>query len=152
MEKTFDILMEQAEDCLREYSKKQDWTTNDLCSIRDAVSIYEKLQKIVANSGAHEADGADTYRSYGMRHMVPHYAHGYSDRAPRYYDYDGHLTSYGDRDSMRRRRSYGDMRSTHSIHDRMIANLEGMMDDAKSEYEREQIMEFINLARNRERQ
>ena len=152
MEKTFDILMEQTDDCLREYSKKQNWTPNDLCSIKDAVSIYDKLQRIASNCDALDSTERETYRSYGMIHTMPHYAHGYSDRAPRYYDYDGHLTSYGDRESMRRRRSYGEPRSTHSIHDRMIANLEGMMDDAKTEYEREQIMEFINLAKSRERQ
>lgn len=37
--------------------------------------------------------------------------------------------------------------SGHSIHDRMVAQLERMMSDAKDDYERQQISEFIKKAR-----
>lgn len=158
MEKTFDTLMEQTEDCLREYSKKKDWNTDDLECIKDAVCIYEKLQKIVMDCGAAEYD-RESFRSYGMRNIHSGRSYGGYDeemqRAPRYYEYDGSLTSYrNDGYSNRRRasrRGRGDMRSMHSIEDRMVATLENMMDDAGSEYEREKIMEFINLAKDRER-
>ena len=37
--------------------------------------------------------------------------------------------------------------SGHSIHDRMIANLEHMMSEAQNDYERQQIRDFIQKAR-----
>lgn len=154
MEKILDILMEQSEDCLRKFSEKQTWSTADLEPIRAAVSIYEKLLKIAECCEPDEHTDRSSHRSYGMHHVIPRHSYGRTYRDPRYYEYDGSLTSYRDGGwSMRRgsRRSYGDMRSTHSIEDRMVASLENMMDEAKTDYEREKIMEFINLARSRER-
>lgn len=156
MEKIIDILMEQAEDCLRKYSEKQNWSPNDLEPIKYAVSIYDKLQNIAMKCEKDERQDPASFRSYGMRHMTPHYSYGRTDtsyRNPRYYEYDGSLTSYGDREYAMRhspRMSYGDTRSTHSIEDRMVASLERMMDEAKSDYERDKILEFINLAKARE--
>lgn len=159
MEKIIDALMEQAEDCLREYAKKEVWSQADLEPIKCAVSIYEKLHRIAPM--CYEYDGAkESHRSYGMRHMsMPYYAYGDSRRAPRRYEYDGSLTSYrdggGDDASMRRRSSTSrrgyEEQSMHSVNDRMIACLEGMMDDAASSFERDQILEMINIAKSRSR-
>lgn len=40
--------------------------------------------------------------------------------------------------------SYNNGRSGHSIKDRMVARLESMMDEAQSEYERQQVADMIN--------
>ena len=48
------------------------------------------------------------------------------------------------------KRYYGDNDmnySGHSVHDRMIADLEKEMDDAKTEYEKKVIMDQINKIR-----
>ena len=93
-----------------------------------------------------------------------------SRRAPRYYDYDGSLTSYGDegsknRDGMQsmvgphypewnssRRMSYGpNGQSMHSISDRMVQKLESLYDEADSDYERNQIREMVETARSKNR-
>lgn len=45
-------------------------------------------------------------------------------------------------------RDYGNGRSGHSIKDRMIANLEQMVDQASSDYERQQILREIEKMRS----
>lgn len=51
MEKIIEKLMEQAEDCLKEYSKKPEWTPQDLECAYKAACMYDKLQTIKMNNG-----------------------------------------------------------------------------------------------------
>jgi hypothetical protein len=175
MEKTIEKLMEQAEECLKEYSKKTEWTAQDVECTKNAVSLYEKLQRILLNKdelehGSEEewsARGGMRSHARGRDAMTGRFV---SRRAPRYYDYNGSLTSYGDegsqnRDGMQsmagphypewnsgRRMSYGpNDQSMHSISDRMVQKLESLYDEADSDYERNQIREMVETARSKNR-
>lgn len=98
-------------------------------------------------------------------------------RAPRYYEYDGNMTAYGRGGSYGSYGPYGQYddramgqqysgaqnngrggnqgqsgaRSMHSINDRMIQQLEMLMDEAQSDYEREQVREMIGIAEKKNR-
>lgn len=54
--------------------------------------------------------------------------------------YPDHMNSYGNGHM----NSYGNGYSGHSIKDRMISRLEGMMDEAKTDYERRTVEDFIH--------
>lgn len=169
MYKTINKLMEQTEECLKEYAKKTEWTQQDVAFAKDAVSMYEKLHRILLDKSMLDECDEDEYSNRGD--TVSH-ARGrdattgrhISRRAPRYYDYDGHLTSYADGPEMHhndqsmtnmrmRRRSYGpnEQRSMHSISDRMVQKLESLYDEADSDYERNQITEMIEAAKGNRR-
>ena len=55
---------------------------------------------------------------------------------------DSDTGRYMSRDN-RIRHSYDDMESGHSINDRLIANIEDMMDLAKTDYEKQQLSDWI---------
>lgn len=163
--KVIEKLMEQTEECLKEYAKKTEWNPQDVECAKTAVSMYEKLQNIMINKNELEGSSNDEWSMRGgmMSHARGRDAMGrfVSRRAPRYYDYDGSLTSYGERSMMnnpeidrdsRWNRSMGDeVRSMHSIGDRMVQSLERLYDETDSEYERNQVREMIEAARNKSR-
>lgn len=165
MEKVIEKLMGQTEECLREYSKKSEWTPQDVEAAKCAVSMYEKLQNILLNMDDLECPKSEeewSARGRGMSHMRGRDAttgRFVSSRAPRYYDYNGSLTSYADKPymphsekMMPRHMSYGpDERSMHSISDRMVQKLETLYDETDSDYERNQVREMIEAARNQNR-
>lgn len=173
MRKTIDTLIDQTEECLRRYAEKQNWTPEDVMCVKNAVSSYEKLMRLVEDCETANQEGMSMRNYHSMRASM---ARGrdantgrYVSRAPRYYEYDGSMTAYG-RDG-----SYGDPymnggrhqqagmysgapyamnqgqggstsdRSMHSINDRMIQRLESMMDDAQTDYERNEIRETIAM-------
>ena len=142
MEKIIEKLMEQTEDCLKEYSKKAEWTPQDLECIYKAARTYDTLQTIKMNTGVWEqikddvAPDRHSERSYPTRHYgTASYGHHASRRGNPLY-YDGYL-SYGTDASDRH------MHSAHSINDQMIQRLESLMDQAGSEYERQKVAEVI---------
>lgn len=154
MEKIIEKLMEQAEDCLKEYSKKSEWTPQDLECIYKAVKMYDTLQTIKMNNGIWDqikddvmADGRSARNYPTIHYGTASYARGRDAMTGRYVSrrntpvyYDGYL-SYGDHDTMMHddRRE----RSSHSISDQMIQKLEKLMDQAGSDYERKKIEEVI---------
>lgn len=82
-----------------------------------------------------------SYNSYGMHHdWIPEMdwsgERGRSMRTGRFTSRDGHM------DHMH------DTYSGHSINDRMVDQLEKMMDTANSEFERRQILDKIKMIRN----
>lgn len=141
-----DTLLDKTEGCLKTYAEKPNWVPEDMIAIKSAVSAYEKLLRLTSDCEMAESEGVSMRKHYSMRGREQ-----YPDRGPRYYEYDGHLTSYGHDDCYRD----GQMmrvktpRSMHSIDDKMIQRLETLMDEAQSEYERDKIREMIAIARNR---
>lgn len=164
MEKTLEKLMEQTEDCLKQYAKKPEWTPQDLECAYKAACMYDKLQTIKMNNGVWDQIKGDVLgekRSYGD-HSNGYYpggesfARGRDAMTGRYVSrrnyplyYDGYV-AYGDDASGRsqagNRMSYGDTehRSMHSINDQMIQKLEMLMDQAGSEYERQKVRDIIH--------
>ena len=154
MEKIIEKLMEQAEDCLKEYSKKSEWTPQDLECIYKAVKMYDCLQTIKMNNGIWDqikddimADGRSARSFPTIHYGTASYARGRDAATGRYVSrrnnpvyHDGYGPN-GEHDLVMR----DDYRthSSHSISDQMIQRLEGLMDQAGSDYERKKIEEVI---------
>ena len=160
MEKTLEHLKETLEDEIKKITKKGDITPAELESVQKAVCTIDMIKKMESghSEGMMEGD------SYGYSNRMPYYhmPHGsYNDRS--YGDYSNrryYHDSYGDDgmyrgDSYRRGRSpvtgkyisrghYDDGYSGHSIKDRMVAKLESMYDEAKTDHERQTVDEWIN--------
>lgn len=115
-------LKESVESELRKIIKKDDMTPAELDSATKAVCLLEKIKMMESDEYMDESG-----RSYGPYHDTPYRRGRYMSRdphMPRYYDDNGY--------------------SGHSIKDRMVARLEEMMGEAKSEYERKTVEDWIN--------
>lgn len=171
MKKTIDTLLEQTEECLKKYAEKPNWVPEDVMAVKNAVSAYEKLLELEEDCEEATSNGMSMRKYHSMRGVSM--ARGrdantgrYVSRAPRYYEYDGNMTAYG-RDGYYDGRVMGRQysgaqndgrntgrqndRSMHSINDRMIQQLEMLMDEAGSDYERDQVREMIAIAENKNR-
>ena len=127
MEKTYQCLKELLEDQVKLISKKGDKITpEEVLSLKNALSSIEKINNI-------------------MREDAHEYSEGYSygpNRSPVTGRYISNGPMHGNV-----RMSYGDHYDHmygHSIKDRMIAKLETMYDEAKSEHERQMVSNAIN--------
>ncbi len=170
MDKTLENLKETLEDEIKKIVKKGDITPAELENVQKAVCTIDMIKKM--ENG--QSEGMMEGDSYGYSNRMPYYhmprygsyndrSHGdsYNDRS--YGDYSGrryYHDSYGDDemyrgDSHRRGRSpvtgryisrghYDDGYSGHSIKDRMVAKLESMYDEAKTDHERQTVDEWIN--------
>lgn len=114
MEKLYSDLKEMVEEEIRRIVKKNDITPTELENLTKAVCLVEKVKML---------DGQMSYGDEGM-------SNGYRNHA-----YRGDPEMYTRYD-----RGY----SGHSIKDRMIAKLESMYDEAKSDHERQTVDEWIN--------
>lgn len=160
MKKTLYSLTDQLEDCMRRYAEKTDWKPEDVMCVKNAISAYGKIMECIEDCEKAEHEGMSMRNYHSMRASMGRgrdmTAGRYVSRGPRYYEYDGSMTAYrgsgyDDRyDTSRMPQSDGG-RSMHSINDRMIQRLEGMMGEAQNDYEREQIREMIAIAENKNR-
>ena len=129
MEKTYECLKEILEEQVKLISKKGDKITPDeVMSLKNALSSLIKINELMQMDG----DYKEGY-SYGY--------HGTS-RSPVTGRYISNGVPHGNV-----RMSYGDHYDHmygHSIKDRMIARLEPMYDEAKTEHERQMISNTIN--------
>lgn len=138
MEETYKSLKEMLEDEIKKIVKKGAIASNDLQCLESATEILKNTEKLMHNGEYSE----------GMRYYhVPEYSYAYeTNRSP----VTGKYIS-GNRDMYEMTYGSGQNRATmnggysgHSIKDRMVARLEPMYDEAKSEYERQLIMNTIN--------
>lgn len=153
---------------LGELSKKSDMTAAETKSAKDAMELLEYLECKIEECKMEEREkeysqysGRDVDRRPYREYQITSYRgpHGrlsfdsmrndrYSSamRSGRTRSYNGSSDSY---DSIMR---YGDPYnigySGHSIGDRAVALMEEMYDDAKSEYERNQVSKFIAMIRS----
>ena len=125
--KTLDELNELIEKELRKMVDKGTLSPSELEAAEKAVCLMEKIIRLEGGSYDDMEKGASYGRSYDRMR---------SPRTGRYMSRDG---NYYDR-------GY----SGHSIGDRAISRLESMMDEAGSEYEREEIKKFIRAIRSEE--
>lgn len=125
MEKTYLELKETLEEQIKLIAKKKDAITQDeVLALKNALSSLCKIHELMA------VDGYSEGYSYGY--------HGTS-RSPVTGRYISNGVPHG---SMRMH--YGDNMYGHSIKDRMVARLEPMYDEAKTEHERQMISNTIN--------
>lgn len=145
MEKTLRELKETLEEEIKKIAKKNDITPAELENATKAVCLIEKI-KMIERLDMDDADYSEG--SYSNARMRMNYSNEYGDNSR------GRYGSYND-SSYRRGRStttgrymsrdnYDDGYSGHSIRDRMIDKLESMIDEAKTEHEKQVVMEWIN--------
>lgn len=115
-EKLEDMLMTE----LNKIVEKGDISPMELENASKVVCLIEKIREMDSES---EASSFNSYRR-GRDSMTGQYV---SRNAPRRMS----------------RRSYENGYSGHSIKDRMIDHLESMMDEAKTDYERQTVQEWI---------
>ena len=122
-DRTYEILYNN----LRKINDKKDITPQELDNVKDIATVMAKMSEVEAmNSG----DFTSYYNLDSEMNM---------SRAPHY---RVHMSNSRGRDH-----NTGRYISLHSIDDRMIANLENMMDNAGSDYERQRINDWINKIR-----
>ena len=146
LNKMIDHLKEHAEETFKHYAEKENWEPQDLKCAKEAAELYDKLQTIQMNTGIWENMKEAGDYSFARR---PHMSYGRDRDYDPYWD-GGHPHSYG------RRYSYGDPQhheatSMHSVKDQAIQRLEQLMDSAKSEYEREEVLKMIKAVENQKR-
>lgn len=145
MEKTLRELKETLEEEIKKIAKKNDITPAELENATKAVCLIEKI-KMIERLDMDDADYSEG--SYSNARMRMNYSNEYADNSR------GRYGSYND-SSYRRGRStttgrymsrdgYDNGYSGHSIKDRMIDRLESMIDEAKTEHEKQTVMEWIN--------
>lgn len=130
---------------IQKITKKGDLTSAELENAEKAICLIEKIGNIEKGPGYSEAmypthmiDPNMMYDNMPGNMSGNSYARGRSPVTGRYIS-RGMNGSYGPYDSTSMGRGY----SGHSINDRMIAKLEEMYDEAKTEHERDMVNMWI---------
>ena len=129
--KTKEIL----DECIEGMNKKKDLTSADLEMLCKAYKLRRELMYDDADMGE-PGEWDNSSSMYSRRNVMPRvYMDGMNPNANAYAPMRSPVTGrYVSRD--------GGM-SGHSLKDRMIAKLEGMYDEAQTEYEREELRKEI---------
>lgn len=129
--KTKEIL----DECIEDMNKKKDLTSADLEMLCKAYKLRRELMYDDADMGE-SSEWDNSSSMYSRRNVMPRvYMDGMNPNTNAYAPMRSPVTGrYISRD--------GGM-SGHSLKDRMIAKLEGMYDEAQSEYEREELRKEI---------
>lgn len=130
MHKVLDDLKHLAKDQLKEIIDKKDMTPAELKNAKEAVCLIKEIQEV--EDGMDYAGGASNKSYRGT-----YYGNWMSDRRGR----DPNTGQYVSRRAYPS--DYDVTRSGHSIKDRMVDRLESMMDEAKTDYEREEVRRMI---------
>lgn len=131
--KVLEDLIRSATKELDKIAKKGDITIVEVDNATKALCLIEKAEKLMNGEGFEES--MDSYGYYSDPASMS-FSRMRSPVTGRYMSRDG--GSYA-----RNSRGY----SGHSINDRMVANLESMMDSASSDYERQLIRDEIDRIR-----
>lgn len=170
-------LQKLTEKCITDLTKKQDISPSETEAAKKGFELldlieYEIKKCEMKENGYSQYSGHDEMQANPRRYNIVSYANGYpmSNRSNGYY-MDGPYYSRDGRSNgyymdgpyySRDGRSmgygpmmpeyYGDQRgmSRHSINDRAVSCIEKMMDEAKSDYERQQLHRFIEMIRSAE--
>lgn len=171
LQKNLNSLKELLNEEIKKVVKKADITPVELENMTKTLCLIEKIKMVEDADESWEVGQSGGYyplRSYGMSGRQSGYYDGMSGRQSGYYnDMSGRQSGYYDGMSGRRIRSASTGRymsgdnmsgrnsgnsygmpdpgySGHSIKDRMVAKLESMYDEAKTDHERQIIDEWIN--------
>lgn len=141
MRETLESLEHVLEKEIKTVTDKGSMTPSELDTIMKAMCVYDMAEERIMKESGYEGFSKDGYsqRYYRDSMMIPDmsYENNYNSYARGRNPMNGRYVS----------RDYGG-RSGHSIKDRMIDQLERMMDQAGSEYERQEIMRQIEKIRN----
>ncbi len=130
---------------LMDLSKKPEMSAAETKAAKDAMELLDYLDMKIEDCEMKEK-GYPQYSGHAMDRAPYREYQITSYRSPQHRSYDGVMRghyynpSYGYDPYM-----YG--YSGHSISDRAVSLMEGMMDGAKSDYEREQVKRFIEMIR-----
>ena len=129
LEKTQRLLINE----VRKVNQKNDLTPTELNNLKEAVCVMKdiiRLDQMIDEAWDDADKNDDGYSEYGrsMRRGRSAITGRYVSREPMHNDMRG--------------------MSRHSLHDRMAAKLESMMDNTGSEYERQKIGEWIDKIKN----
>lgn len=136
LNKSLGMLKDALNEEIKKVTKKNDITPVELENMTKTLCLIEKIKMI--EEGA-EYWGNEEGRSYGT---MPDYRDGWS------YGYSGRRMRSPSTGRYTSGTSYGPGYSGHSIKDRMVAKLEEMYDEAKTEHERQIVDEWINRLRD----
>lgn len=126
----FDMMDDIVTDELRDLFSHRSPSPTEIKNAKEAVCLLKEAHELKVSIMMEE--NADDYYSRDYRND------GYSYRRGR----DSNTGRYVSRDN-RMRQSYDEMASGHSINDRLIASIEDMMDMAKTDYEKQQLSDWI---------
>lgn len=129
LEKTQELITKE----IRKINEKGDLTPQELNNLKEAVCVMEKIIKL---DSMIENEMDDGYEDEYSEHDGRSYRRGRSYARGR----DMRTGRYVSRERMPHM-------SRHSLNDRMVANLESMMDTAGSDFERKKIGEWIDKIR-----
>lgn len=141
---------------LDEVVQRGDISPQEMCTVKEAVESLGEIEeyKMMVYGGGEDYDRFSYgYNSYGNE------SYANANRGGGGSNYGGGSNSYGSGNSYARSRNRlgqytsregqsrrnSSMMSGHSIKDRAKARLEDMMDEAKTDYERQELMEMINM-------
>ena len=145
MKETLEALEKVLKKEIKAVTDKGTMTPSELDTIMKAMCVYDMAEERIMKESGYEGFSKD---SYSQRYYRDNYM---PDMMPMPYNsYDGNSYARG-RSPVTGRyvsRDYNSGRSGHSIKDRMIDSLERMMDQAGSEYERQEVMRQIEKIRN----
>lgn len=137
MEKTYECLKEILEEQIKMISKKGDKITpEEVLSLKNSLSSIEKINELMKEEEYSEGYARGYHEGYSYGEM----------RNPSRSPVTGRYISNGPMHG-NVRMSYGndyDHMYGHSIKDRMIAKLESMYDEAKTDHERQVVANTIN--------
>ena len=156
MEKTYECLKETLEEQVKLISKKGDKITQDeMMSLYYALKSLDKIDELMEKDM--EGFGKEYSEGYHGNYMRnSRYSRGYSNGYSDGYN-DGHMSNgnrspvtgkYISQNPIDNRMYYGDHMYGHSIKDRMIAKIETMYDEAKSDHEKQVIANTISRIQN----
>lgn len=133
---------------LDEVVQRGDISPQEMCTVKEAVESLGEIEeyKMMVYGGGDDYNmssyGYNSYAEDGNRGGNSNYnIPGMRNNS--YARSRNRLGQYTSRDNQSRRNS--SMMSGHSIKDRAKAKLEEMMDEAKTDYERQELMEMINM-------
>lgn len=127
----FDMMDDIVTDELRDLFSHRSPSPTEIKNAKEAVCLLKEAHELKVSLMMEE--NADDYYSRDYRYSGNRsYMRGRDSDTGRYMSRDNRV-----------RHSYDDMESGHSINDRLIANIEDMMDLAKTDYEKQQLSDWI---------
>ena len=135
-------LKDRAEEAFEHYAGKEHWEPQDVKCAKETAELYDLVQTIQMNTGVWEEMKRSGDYSFGR---YPHVSYGRDSR--------GRYTSRGDvyYDDRWHGRSYGEPEHNDDMHHEAIERLEDLMRNAKTEHERNEVMQMIKAVENQKR-
>lgn len=142
LNRMLDQIKDRAEEALEHYAKKEHWEPQDVKCAKDTAELYDFIQNMQMNNGIWENMKRTGDYSFGR---YPNVSYGRDSR--------GRYTSRGDvyYDDRWHGRSYGEPEHHDDMYHDAIERLEDLMRNAKTEHERNEVMQMIKAVESQKR-